>query len=653
MKRIFNIFIAAFLLCLTVGCEQEGFNVLSEIQVSPSYVSIDVNGGSATIELTANDAWTVDAASVPAWLTVAPMSGSAGQTKLTVSAEATKATNNAEFKILCGGKAQVISVIQFAQKTEAPISTAAQVIAGNDGVTYRMKGVCSKYTGTGNDLLYGNWYITDETGTVYIYGTLDKKGATKGNPLAAWGIEVGDIVTIEGPKTTYNGTVELVDVAVISITKSLLKVVGDAEYKVEKGDCTLDVKLAYKGSDIKVNTDACWLTLAGIDVQKDTAYVKLHVAENTEDTRTANVSFTSSLNGQTSEASIAVTQATGLSMYKIPFAEGFQAGQGAFEIKDITPRTDGKAIWSFASGYGMKASAGSKVDTKSMLVSPKISLSGAASPVLTFEHCGKYCGDQAEELTIWASTDGGENWTQLLIPNEHPNNYGWVNSGEISLAKFVGKDYVQLAFQYISNTQFYGTWEVRNVKVEDRALVLTNLAELSNVATSASVDYTVNLKDAIVSYVNGSNAFIQDATGAVQVYSKTHGLTAGTVLNGPVKFTLTLYSGYQEATAIDISGAAKTTGTVAPIVLTVDKLNKDYTRYTCCLVKIEGASFKTGAAGTAKVNDTMTQDGASVSTRTQANAVKYEAGKSYDVVCVPVRYNGNPQVSIYENPIAK
>ena len=38
------------------------------------------------------------------------------------------------------------------------------------------------------------------------------------------GIEVGDIVTVEGPKTTYNGTVELVNVTVINIEKSLIKV---------------------------------------------------------------------------------------------------------------------------------------------------------------------------------------------------------------------------------------------------------------------------------------------------------------------------------------------------------------------------------------------------------------------------------------------
>ncbi len=305
----FRYLIAALLLCFAVGCEQNELHVLSEIQVSPSYVGIDVNGGSSTVEITANDTWTVDEKSLPEWLTVSPMSGTAGKSSLTVSAEATKVTNQGEFKILCGGKTQIITVIQYAQKVDTPVSTVAQVLAGENGVTYRVTGVCSAYTGTGNDLTYGNWDITDETGTVYIYGTLDKNGETKGNPLAAWGIELGDVVTIEGPRDTYGTKVELVNVTVISITKSLLKLVGDAEYKVAKEESTLDVKLAYKGEDLKVNTDASWLTLAGIDVQKDTAYVKLHVAENSDDPRSAEVTFTSSKDGQSSEATITVEQA--------------------------------------------------------------------------------------------------------------------------------------------------------------------------------------------------------------------------------------------------------------------------------------------------------------------------------------------------------
>ncbi|MBQ9645055.1 MAG: hypothetical protein IJV24_01695 [Prevotella sp.] len=93
------------------------------------------------------------------------------------------------------------------------LSTCAEVIAGTDGTIYRVKGTCTEIKNT----TYGNWNLTDETGQIYIYGTLDAEGKTKN--FTSLGIEVGDIVTVEGPRKDYKGTIELVDVTVISIEK--------------------------------------------------------------------------------------------------------------------------------------------------------------------------------------------------------------------------------------------------------------------------------------------------------------------------------------------------------------------------------------------------------------------------------------------------
>ena len=62
--------------------------------------------------------------------------------------------------------------------------------------------------------------LRDATGEILIYGTRDKEGNNgQNNSIAAWGIEVGDSVTVEGPRKTYNTTVELVDVTVLNVTK--------------------------------------------------------------------------------------------------------------------------------------------------------------------------------------------------------------------------------------------------------------------------------------------------------------------------------------------------------------------------------------------------------------------------------------------------
>lgn len=97
------------------------------------------------------------------------------------------------------------------------IATCAEVLAGTDGTVYRVTGKCVEIANT----TYGNWYLEDATGKIYIYGTLDKEGnAGKNNSIDVWGIGVGDELTVEGERTTYNETVELKNVKVITINKN-------------------------------------------------------------------------------------------------------------------------------------------------------------------------------------------------------------------------------------------------------------------------------------------------------------------------------------------------------------------------------------------------------------------------------------------------
>ena len=304
----FRYLIGALLLGLGIvsACTEEPLQTLSELKVSESYISIDVAGSTSTVTLNATQDWSVVAESVPEWLTVSPMNGAAGETKLSFTAGATTATRNAEVKILCNAKNQFINVIQYAEKVEPKMSTVAEVLAGADGDVFRVKGVCSSYdTGNANAVLYGNWYITDDTGTVYIYGTLNKAGQTKGNPLTDWGIEVGDIVTIEGPRSTYGSTIELVDVTVIAIEKSLIGVdsvelldaeegEGVSEFPLEGG--SIKINLNVKGDDFHVTIpDAAknWLHIEDFG----SSYVTLRADANGGGDRFAEVTFSTEKDG--------------------------------------------------------------------------------------------------------------------------------------------------------------------------------------------------------------------------------------------------------------------------------------------------------------------------------------------------------------------
>ena len=257
-------FISFFaLVALLAGCsDDDAMTLFDEIQVSSSYVSIDEAGGSNTITLNAKEAWTFDSQELPAWLTVSPMNGGAGETQVTFTAPATLDGRTTVLHVKCADKTQTINVIQgLAVVSEA---TCAEVNAGPESKTYRVTGTVKSIVNT----TYGNWYIEDETGEVYIYGTLDAKGNTKN--FLSWGMEVGDIVTVEGPKTVYNGTVELVDVTVINIQKSLVKVEGydpeDATIPVEGGNVAVNLSCkTNNGISVEIPEEAkSWLGIVSI-----------------------------------------------------------------------------------------------------------------------------------------------------------------------------------------------------------------------------------------------------------------------------------------------------------------------------------------------------------------------------------------------------
>lgn len=278
--------IAVFAALFTSCSDKQEPTFLDEIRVSKSYVSLDTNGGSTTIDITTNGNWTVS--EIPEWLTVSPTSGS-GIGKITFSAEE-GVGRTAEVLITCEGKTQRINIIQgIATVSNA---TCAEVLAGPESKTYRVTGVCTKIVNT----TYGNWYLDDGTGEVYIYGTLDSKGGTKN--FLSWGMEPGDQVTIEGPKTVYNGTVELVDVTVVKIEKSLIKcdsltVAGVATdvLPLEGGEIVANLTCKGNGVAVEIPADAqSWLGVVASTVGTNPT-VTFRAQHNTGGDRNTTVTF--------------------------------------------------------------------------------------------------------------------------------------------------------------------------------------------------------------------------------------------------------------------------------------------------------------------------------------------------------------------------
>lgn len=299
---------------------------LEGLQVSQSYVSLSTSGGSSEIALVANGDWQfekihkvtskdADGKSVvtyyetPTWLTVNQLSGTAGETKLVFSAEAGEG-RSCEVVISCNGEKQHINIIQGV--TVVTEATCAEVLAGPDAKTYRVTGVCVDNP----DNKYGNWHINDGTGEVYIYGTLDQKGNKGASPISGtngWGFTTGDIITVEGPKTTYNGTVELVDVTVVKIVKSLIKTdsltvngVVSSELPVAGGEITAHLTCKGSGVAVEIPADAkSWLGVTSSTVGANPT-VTFYAKANEGGDRSTTVTFktTDGTSEYTSQATI-------------------------------------------------------------------------------------------------------------------------------------------------------------------------------------------------------------------------------------------------------------------------------------------------------------------------------------------------------------
>ncbi len=284
--------IATVVLALA-GCtpELEPVQSLDGLEVSNDYFTLATDeGSSATITINGEEAWTINEDAD--WLSVSPTSGSAGQAvSVTFTAtSASKAARKTEVKVVMGSKTKIINVNQDAPAgVEIPLATCADVFNGGDG-NYKVRGTVTSIANTS----YGNWYLND--GTVddpglYIYGTFNSKSQYPKDADGGWnsfGIEVGDIVTVEGPKSVYNGVIELVDVSIVKIEKSLI----DASLTTATvgPDACLDTLLvSSKVQPILVSIDADWAKV--VDFTADGNYL-ISVAQNTRTaSRTANISI--------------------------------------------------------------------------------------------------------------------------------------------------------------------------------------------------------------------------------------------------------------------------------------------------------------------------------------------------------------------------
>ena len=280
---------------LAAGCVQEQvISSLDSFQVENSYLSIALEGGIANTAVKATTQWSFDDATVPEWLTVTPRSGGSEVTGLVFAADANTGSSarTANLVVNVGSRKQRFTVIQAGPGAyEAPISTIAEVMAGNDGQTFRIRGTVTTIVNTN----YGNLNVQDETGTIYIYGLFNAKGQYP-KDAGGWntfGVESGDVITVQGPRTMYGSTLELVDATLIKVEKSLISV-EPGEIALESAEAgTFTISVVSKADGMAVLPSESWIKLTDIAAGEGGAavYSFAYEANTTTAARTASVVF--------------------------------------------------------------------------------------------------------------------------------------------------------------------------------------------------------------------------------------------------------------------------------------------------------------------------------------------------------------------------
>lgn len=316
MKNIFRTIVSFLFGAMALAaCQHEVAPLGTEISVDPSAISVEgIDAADQTVTVTADGDWIAVA---PQWIKVAPQYGS-GNTTVTLSfsdnldADNTlSAERTAKVLFSVAEKSAELTVTQEGDPEKAPAEikqiTIAEFLAlpQGDPTVYQLAGTVEKISNT----QYGNFYLTDETGTVYVYGLLDADRESK--KFETLGIDNGDFLVCQSSINEYNGNPQAKNAVYVRHEKSLISIVKAAPsgaIPYTGGEAT--ITLTCKGADFEVVVpeEATWLTVSSKLQSGELAVVELTAAPNEDAKRTVDVEFVTLYGGKEYKATATVEQ---------------------------------------------------------------------------------------------------------------------------------------------------------------------------------------------------------------------------------------------------------------------------------------------------------------------------------------------------------
>ena len=165
--------------------------------VEPTSVELEKEAGEFEINMTCkNDGFEINPSD--SWVALKGMTSTEGEYVVTFSYEANEGGDRvANIDFISGEDTIAVAVSQKGSILDA---TVAEFLAAEVGeAQYRVTGILTKVA----KAEYGNIYVKDATGEMYVYGVGSKGDFEK------LGLKVGDIVTLTGKRGAYNGSPQM------------------------------------------------------------------------------------------------------------------------------------------------------------------------------------------------------------------------------------------------------------------------------------------------------------------------------------------------------------------------------------------------------------------------------------------------------------
>ena len=345
------------------------------------------------------------------------------------------------------------------------------------------------------------------------------------------------------------------------------------------------------------------------------------------------------------------------------YSETFGTNQGAFTIDDKVLPEGTTFIWSFASGYGMKASAyvnKTNYASESWLVSPKFDCTNATALTLSFSEAANFFKN-AENVSAYTSVKvkevGTDTWTDLTL-SARASGTAWtfVDGITADLSAYVGKK-MQIAFVYTSSAELAGTWEVKNFELKGKGEVTTEsevvipeytkIAQLKNDATATATAVKFTFTDLLVTGTAGTSTYVTDGTDGLLLYGTASPYKAGDKISGTIAANLISFKNLTELQDLDLTGVTVTSegNEVTPVAATINELVANQKKFENVLVTLSEVAFESNAL--ASKNISLTDGEEAITLRDNFNVLTdfiFDTTKQYNVTAIASIYNESIQL---------